>query len=331
MAFQKLHNLAVDGVVGPATLAAMNISAAERVDQIRVNLERMRWVSDGLPEHFLLVDVAGQQLDLIRDGKSIWHTRVIVGRKDRPTPVFRDQIEYLEINPTWTVPPTILKDDILPNARKNPGYVTRKGLEVVTRGGKKVAPGAVNWNAPANAFPYLLRQPAGDRNALGRIKFMFPNRFSVYLHDTPSRGLFERSRRLFSSGCVRVEKPLELAELVLNHERWSREKIAALIGSSRTRWLHLDEPLPIILSYWTADAGDDGQVRFREDVYQRDAQVLAALNGRGRLRLVYVQEPPTQSADTSEPDAEAPRGAHPPTRATPEPRTSANGPPELRL
>jgi len=290
--FQERHHLAVDGVVGPATLSAMNVRVEERIDQIRVNLERMRWVYDRLPDDYLLVDVAGQQIDLFRDGESRWRSRAIVGRQDRPTPVFRDEIEYLEFNPSWTVPPTILKQDILPNARKNPGYVNKKGLDVITRGGQKVSPYAVNWHVSAGAFPYQLRQPPGGKNALGRVKFMFPNRFSVYLHDTPGRNLFEKPQRLFSSGCVRVENPMELAELVLNNrDRWNQEKFRSIVDSKRTRWIHLEEPLPIILAYWTADAGEDGRVRFREDVYHRDAQVLAALNGDGPLRLVYVGEP----------------------------------------
>jgi murein L,D-transpeptidase YcbB/YkuD len=317
MAFQKRHTLAVDGVVGPATLAAMNVSVENRIDQIRVNLERMRWVYDQLPDDYLLVDVAGQ----------VWQSRVIVGRQDRPTPVFRDQVEYLEVNPTWTVPPTILKDDILPNARKNPGYVSKKGLEVVTRGGKKVSPSAVNWNVSAGSFPYMLRQPAGERNALGRVKFMFPNRFSVYLHDTPSRNLFNKPQRLFSSGCVRVENPMELAELMLDG-RWSQDKLKSMVQSKRTRWLHLKEPLPIILAYWTADTDEDGRVRFREDVYQRDAQVLAALNGEGPLRLAYVQEPSAEPAAHGEPDdvADGPSDDEAASEASSEPRTTANGP-----
>jgi murein L,D-transpeptidase YcbB/YkuD len=328
MAFQDRHNLVADGVVGPATLAAMNPSVEERIDQIRLNLERMRWVYDQLPQRFLLVDIAGQRIDLFRDGDPIWTSRVIVGRKDRPTPVFRDQIEYLEFNPTWTVPPTILEEDILPNARKNPSYVRRKGLEVITRGGKRVSPSAVNWHVSARAFPYLLRQPPGNRNALGQVKFMFPNRFLVYLHDTPSRSLFEKPQRLFSSGCIRVEQPMELAELLLNDpERWNQRAFEGLVRSNRTRWVHLAQPVPIILAYWTAYADRDGRVRFREDIYQRDPQLLAALNGSGPLRLVYVDEPSADSK-SAQGAGEAPEGeidSARETEGTIEPRTTANG------
>jgi murein L,D-transpeptidase YcbB/YkuD len=287
-AFQKRHHLGVDGAVGPATLAAMNISVEERVDQIRVNLERMRWVYDDLPDDHLLVDIAGQEVQLFRDDKAVWSSRVIVGRTERPTPVFRDQVEYLELNPKWTVPPTILEKDILPAMRKNPGYLKKKGLQVVTRDGEPVSPGSVDWSTSAANFPYMIRQPPGDRNALGQVKFMFPNQFSVYLHDTPNRDLFNKPRRLYSSGCVRVERPWELAELVLNNPKhWNQEKFQEIVASKKTRWVNLKKPLPVILAYWTAEAGSGGEVMFREDVYARDKAVLSALDGRGPIRIVY--------------------------------------------
>jgi murein L,D-transpeptidase YcbB/YkuD len=295
-AFQERHHLATDAVVGPATLAAMNISAAARVDQIRVNLERLRWSDSRAPRDRLLVDIAGQEVQLFRDDKPVWTSRVIVGRPERPTPVLRDQMEYIEINPRWTVPPTILKKDILPAMRRNPGYLKKKGLRVVTREGKPVSPGSVDWNTSAASFPYMIRQPPGERNALGQIKFMFPNRFSVYLHDTPHRGLFARPKRLYSSGCVRVQKPWELAELVLNDpKRWSREKLANMVASKRTRWIRLEKPLPVILTYWTADVGADGRVMFREDVYDRDPAVLRALDGTGPDRIRFPEPAKNES------------------------------------
>jgi murein L,D-transpeptidase YcbB/YkuD len=298
--FQERHHLAVDGVIGPATLAAMNVTAEQRVAQIRVNLERMRWVHDNLPDDYLLVDIPGQQAQLLRDGEAVWSSRVIVGRTDRQTPVFRDQVEYLEFNPTWTVPPTILRKDILPAARNDPAAVRAKGLTVLDRSGRAIAPEDVDWHVSAGSFPYTLRQPPGDRNALGQVKFMFPNRFSVYLHDTPDRRLFGRSQRLLSSGCVRVERPMELAELLLGQpERWNQGSFERVIRSGKTRTVHLERPMPIILSYWTAEADANGQVRFRTDVYERDAQVLAALDGKGPIRLVYVDPRPQPEPEVS--------------------------------
>lgn len=302
--FQERHHLGVDGVIGPATLTAMNVTAEERVGQIRVNLERMRWVHHDLPDDYLLVDIPGQEAQLLRGGEAVWSSRVIVGRADRQTPIFRDQVEYLEFNPTWTVPPTILKKDILPAARNDPQAVRAKGLTVIDRNGRVVDPAQVDWDVSAGSFPYTLRQPPGDRNALGQVKFMFPNRFSVYLHDTPDRRLFSRTQRLLSSGCVRVDRPMELAELLLAQpERWNQESFERLIRTGKTRTVHLTQPMPIILSYWTADVGPDGEVRFRPDIYDRDAQVLTALDGMGPFRLVYIDPRPQPEP---EPEAQPP-------------------------
>ncbi len=299
--FQKANGLSSDGVVGGLTLAELNVPATARIEQIRVNLERMRWIYRALPEDYLLVDVVGFQVHLMRGSEAQWSARVQVGRADRQTPTFRDQVEYLELNPTWTVPPTILKDDILPKARVNPAYVAKKGLKAIDRNGRKVPLSAVNWNLPARAFPYTLRQDGGgDKAALGRIKFMFPNRFSVYLHDTPSRSLFNQPVRMTSSGCVRVDKPFELAERVLGEpDRWSVESLEALVGSGKTRTVRLKEPLTIILAYWTAQGLGDGKVRFRGDIYDRDVAVLAALDGLAPIRVKLP--PPPQPAPESVP------------------------------
>ncbi len=314
LAFQERHHLGSDGVIGPATLAAMNITAEERVDQIRVNLERMRWVSDELPDDHLLVDIAGQEVQLFRKDRAVWKSRVIVGRPERPTPVFRDQVEYLELNPNWTVPPTILKKDVLPAMREDPAYLKEKGLQVVTRDGEPVSPESVDWNTPASSFPYMIRQPPGETNALGQVKFMFPNRYSVYLHDTPNRSLFDKPKRLYSSGCVRVERPWELAEQLLNNpKRWNQEKFEEIVASKKTRWVHLKNPVPVILAYWTAEAGADGKVMFREDIYKRDAAVLSALDGHSPLRIVH--RGPAAAPARDEKNAAAPHG---------EPKTSSN-------
>lgn len=291
--FQKSAGLAVDGVAGASTLAALNVSADQRVDQIRVNLERMRWVYRDLPEDYLLVDVAVFQVNLMQGGEVAWSTKAQVGREDRQTPTFRDRLEYLELNPTWTVPPTILKDDILPKARVNPAYVAKKGLKAIDRNGRSVPLSAVNWNLPAGSFPYSLRQDGGGaKAALGKIKFMFPNRFSVYLHDTPSRHLFNLPVRMTSSGCVRVDKPFELAERVLRQpEHWDQAKLQQVVDKGKTRSVKLKEPLDVILAYWTAEGLGDGQVRFRSDIYGRDPAILAALDGDRPMTVKLPPEP----------------------------------------
>ncbi len=283
--FQDRHGLGPDGAVGPATLAALNVTAEQRIDQIRVNLERIRWVYRELPSDYVITDIAGFHVYLVRDGEFVWQARAQVGKPYRNTPVFRDYIRYLEFNPTWTVPPTILREDILPRLKRDPGYLAERNMEVLTFSRQPVDASTIDWQSvSADHFPYLLRQGPGPDNALGRVKFMFPNAHAVYIHDTPSKGLFARSERTFSSGCIRVERPFELAELVLDDPaRWDPQGIQQVLDSMRTQRVNLKEPLPVLILYWTAEADAQGRVHFRKDVYGRDAPVLEALEGEFRF------------------------------------------------
>jgi murein L,D-transpeptidase YcbB/YkuD len=277
---QARFALEPDGVVGRATLAALNVPAASRVDQIRLNLERARWVLHAVRGRLVLVDVAGFHLHYFDDHGGDWSTRVVVGRPYRKTPIFRAEIRYLVLNPTWTVPPTILAQDILPLVRKDPGYLARKRLRPIDAHGRAVDPGSIDWSrVTARSFPYQLRQDAGPENALGRIKFVFPNPYTVYMHDTPSRELFERVERAVSSGCIRVERPLELAVMLLaDPEAWSLEALERAIAEGATRTVSLREPVPVILMYWTLDVDWDGTVSFQRDLYRRDPPLLRALD-----------------------------------------------------
>jgi murein L,D-transpeptidase YcbB/YkuD len=275
--FQRRHHLDTDGVVGKQTLAALNVSAEQRVGQIRVNLERARVLQD-IPETAVVVDIAGFEVSMFRDGKRLLRSRAQVGKPFRSTPTFRDSITYIEFNPTWTVPPTILKNDTLPAIKRDPGYLQSKNMQVLTREGKVVDPATVNWQLyPQRGFPYILRQQPGPNNSLGRLKVMFPNEHMVYLHDTPSRDLFSRSERTFSSGCIRVEEIMELAELLLDDPAWDQAAIASVIGEKKTRRVSLRESVPIYLVYWTVEVQDDGSVDFKRDPYQRDGALLKAL------------------------------------------------------
>jgi murein L,D-transpeptidase YcbB/YkuD len=277
--FQTGHGLDADGVAGARTLAALDVPVAARIDQLRVNLERARWVLQDLPGRFLMVNVPGYEAFYFDDRELLWRARVQVGQAMRRTPIFRAEMTHLVFNPTWTVPPGILAKDILSAGAGAPAVVKRKGLRILDRAGQEVDPAAVEWTRyDAAGFPYTLRQDPGPTNALGRVKFMFPNRHMVYLHDTPSKQLFERSERAFSSGCIRIENPLELAERVLaDPVRWSREGIEEAIASGETRTVFLPEPVPVLLLYWTAVPTREGGIRFLRDVYDRDPQVLAAL------------------------------------------------------
>jgi murein L,D-transpeptidase YcbB/YkuD len=284
-AFQERHGLAADGAIGPGTLAAMNVPVQERIDQIRVNLERGRWTLHEIKGDFVLVDVAGFYVSFFRDNEPIWTSKVVVGRDSRETPIFRSKITYVVFNPTWTIPPGILVKDKLPELKRNPGALKRMNIRVLDGSGREVNPYSVNWAkyGPGRLPPYQFVQDPGPNNALGLVKIMFPNPYLVYLHDSPAKSLYEQDQRAFSSGCIRVQRPFELTELVLNDPQWNRPAIDAVIATKQTRTVNLKQPIPVLILYWTAQPRADGQVIFRKDVYGRDAATLAALNSDFRV------------------------------------------------
>jgi murein L,D-transpeptidase YcbB/YkuD len=280
--FQERHRLAADGAVGASTLAELNVPVAARILQIRVNLERGRWglheVSAAGP--LVLVDIAGFEVSYLRDQKAVWTARIQVGKPYRQTPIFKSLIDHVVFNPTWTVPPTILAKDILPVVRRDPAYLAKKNLEVLDRNGKSVDPATIDWSrATASSFPYMLRQRPGPDNALGRVKVMFPNPYFVYLHDTPSKALFEKDERAFSSGCIRVDRPLELAEKLLEDPKtWDSAAIARAVAAGTTQTVRLKKPVPVLLMYWTIVPSDDGHTVFKRDPYGRDHRLAQALD-----------------------------------------------------
>jgi murein L,D-transpeptidase YcbB/YkuD len=281
-AFQIRHGLEPDGAVGIKTALTMNVPAAERLAQIRANLERWRWVTQDLGERYILVNVAGFNVEVVEAGRGVLAMPAIVGRAYRQTPEFSGRMTYIEVNPIWNVPPKLAREDILPKAKKDPAYLKKMGFRVLenwTDGAPEIDPEAVDWSqVEAENLTYRFRQDPGPHNSLGRIKFMFPNKFDVYLHDTPERGLFKRAARDFSSGCIRVEKPLELAEYILRDDpEWSREKLLAAIEAQETQVVSLRKPLSVHLLYWTAWLAEDGRAQFRQDIYLRDAALYRAL------------------------------------------------------
>jgi murein L,D-transpeptidase YcbB/YkuD len=283
--FQARHRLTADGAVGAKTLEAMNVPIENRIDQIRVNLERARWILHAIGKKQIIVDIAGYNLLYYEKNETIWQSRVQVGKPFRKTPVFKSAIQYIEFNPTWTIPPTILKKDILPKVRRNPQYLKDRNIKVLTHKGKIVDPNSIDWSKyPRQRFPYILRQQPGPNNALGRMKFIFPNKHFVYLHDTPSKSLFERTDRAFSSGCIRVQKPLELAVILLNDPiAWSQKKIMDVMETKQTRRVNLPQPLPVLLFYWTVAIDSAGTIQFKKDVYNRDVPILKGLNDKFKL------------------------------------------------
>ncbi len=277
--FQREHRLNADGAVGKITQAELDLPVSARIDQMRVNLERARWLLHETSREFLLIDIAGFRAIHFEDGVQTWRTRIQVGQAFRQTPEYRSRITHVDFNPSWTVPPTIFRKDMLPRIRRDPDYLTRQKLRVLDAdSGEQLDPAGVDWNDPRGI---LLRQDPGPGNALGRIAIRFPNPYAIYLHDTPHCALFSRDERALSSGCIRVENPIDLVErLLADPERWSRQRIETIIADGRGIRAQLPRTVTILLAYWTVEVHDDDRVSFRRDVYGRDAAVLAALNRR---------------------------------------------------
>ncbi|HKI06457.1 MAG TPA: L,D-transpeptidase family protein, partial [Thermoanaerobaculia bacterium] len=258
--FQERNGLDADGAVGPGTLEALNVPAADRVRQIEINLDRWRWLPSDLGERHVMVNIAGFALDVIEAGKPALSMRIVAGKPTSRTPMFTGTMTHLVLNPYWNVPAGILKKEIRPRLAREPGYLAKQNMEMLPGG--------------------RVRQRPGPNNALGKVKFLFPNRFDVYLHDTPSRSLFSRSQRTFSHGCIRVEKPLELAEYLLKEDpAWTPAKIQKALAKGSESWVKIPNPLPVHLAYWTAWVDDAGVTQFRKDVYGRDKPLLDSLAG----------------------------------------------------
>jgi len=281
-AFQSRHGLDVDGVAGKGTIAAMNVPVETRVQDIVLSMERWRWMPPDLGRNHLIVNIAGFELRRFADGRLEERMNVVVGRPYNKTPVFSDRIRYLEFNPYWNVPHGIAVKEELPKLKSNPAARAAAGFEAV-RGDKVYPLTSINWSqyGPGN-FPFQLRQRPGPNNALGRVKFMFPNQFDVYLHDTPARSLFDKAERAFSHGCIRLARPLDLAVQVLavgGVPGWDMAKVDAVVATGKRTVVNLAEPLPIHITYFTAWV-DRGIPNFRADIYGQDEKLAAALDGQ---------------------------------------------------
>jgi murein L,D-transpeptidase YcbB/YkuD len=283
-AFQAGHGLEPDGVVGQNTLAALNVPAEDRVRQIVLNLERRRWIADDPGQRYVFVNIADFELKVVDEPKTVFDTRVVVGAPYHRTPVFSGDMTYVEINPYWNVPPSIARNELLPKIKADPGYLAANNFELLSDWSESASvldPRRIDWSrVRPETFAYKVRQGPGPGNALGHIKFMFPNQFNVYLHDTPARSLFSRDERDFSHGCIRVQDPEQFGAFVLAKQPgWSLAQIEAAIATGKRMIVPLDTPLPVHLAYLTAWVNKDGSVHFRRDVYGRDAILAAALLG----------------------------------------------------
>lgn len=274
--FQSDHGLKADGVLGPNTLSALNMTTGERLDIARINLERLRWINALLQDDVLLVNSARNELRHYQQGKVSWQTTVITGRPGRETPSMVSQMNRITLNPDWTVPPTIRKQDMIPEIRKDLGYLERKNLIVIDYQGNRLDPQSIDWYDPPGL---MLRQPPGPDNPLGQVVFRFDNPHAIYLHDTPSRHLFSREQRNLSSGCVRVEGADALADMLFRRLSDSRRaQVERLRASGKTHQIAIDNGPQVVLSYWTAEADQAGRLLFTPDPYGKDSALMAALD-----------------------------------------------------
>ncbi|MBO6494958.1 MAG: L,D-transpeptidase family protein [Roseivirga sp.] len=275
--FQKHHGLEVDGNVGKQTLASLNIPVSSKIAQIRANMERLRWISQDMGDHYVFVNIADFTMKVYRGDTLSYQQNVVVGKPFRKTPVFSDLMTYFVLNPYWTVPPTILFNDVLPEVKKDINYLKVKNMKVL-KGSEVVDPQTIDWSKLSRSnFPYTIRQDPGPTNALGAVKFMFPNKYNIYIHDTPSKELFNRPDRAFSSGCIRLNKPMGFVDyLITDIPDWNSEKVDNTLKTGKDKTVMLKRPINVHILYLTAWADDSG-VQFRNDVYQRDAAVIEAL------------------------------------------------------
>ncbi|MEM9320647.1 MAG: L,D-transpeptidase family protein [Pseudomonadota bacterium] len=286
MTFQEDHGLTADGIAGQETITQLNIGVRQRLEQVILGMERQRWMNRERGERHILVNIPDFHAYVIDDEHVSFETRVVVGHRaaDRNTPEFSDVMEHMVINPSWYVPRSIAVGEYLPGMIASGG--ASSGHLQLMRGGQAVSRAAVDWAAyadtPATSFPFDLRQPPGPSNALGRVKFMFPNQWNIYLHDTPSRNLFSHEVRAYSHGCVRVHRPLELAyHLLAPQETDPQGYFTSVLNTGQETYVYLDDEIPVHLVYWTAWVDQDGRPQYRRDVYGRNALLWRAMNAAG--------------------------------------------------
>lgn len=257
--FQKHHGLAADGLIGRDTMRELNVTAEQRADQLKANLERWRWMPRSLGDRYVIVNIAGFQLDVFEHGANVITMKTVVGKLYHETPFFAALITDVTINPWWNVPDSIADQELWPKQRRDQGYFEREHM-VVTNDGR-------------------IRQRPGEWNSLGRIKFEMANRFNVYLHDTPAKSLFSQTLRAFSHGCIRIERPLDLAHYLLRDQpKWSGAAIETAIAGGESETVAITTRVPVYVLYWTAWPASDGDIEYHRDVYGNDARVIAALN-----------------------------------------------------
>jgi murein L,D-transpeptidase YcbB/YkuD len=277
-AFQEQHGIKASGVVDGQTLAALNVPIDERLRQVAMNLDRWRWMPDDLGARHFLVNIPSFHLIAREHGKPVMDIRVVVGKRGTETPVFSDEMEVVVFSPYWNIPDSIKEGELAPAVLRNPDYLARNNMEIL-RGSRRISPESVNWSDPNELRQLAIRQRPGPTNALGHVKFLFPNEFDVYLHDTPADSLFERQGRAFSHGCIRVEEPEKLARYVLRDDpEWDHPRILQAMHSGRERQVKLNEKIPVHVGYFTTWVDENGGLHFRPDLYGYDARQRSGIS-----------------------------------------------------
>lgn len=280
--YQRRHGINTSGQLDSFTMALLKIPPDQILKKIIVNMERLRWLSDTIPDRLILVNIPDYKLFVFDSSKYQWEMNVVVGKNIHATNIFAGNMQYIVFNPYWVVPTSIIKNEILPSLKKDLNYISRNEMEVL-QGDKIINANRINWSRYKDRTPFTIRQKPGSKNALGKIKFIFPNNFNIYLHDTPAKSLFKEQRRGFSHGCIRLEEPFKLAEYLLSYNRnYTSNEIKKLYASSKETWVVLPKPIPVLICYFTSWVDINGNLNFREDIYNHDLKLEHEIFGETR-------------------------------------------------
>ncbi len=272
--FQQRVGLPENGQLNFKTIAEMNKTVDYRIKQMLVNLERLRWVPVEIENDYLLVNIPEYKLHVFENKKLLWETNVVVGKAAKQTSIFKGSISRIILNPFWNVPNSIINHEILPKLKRNANYLSQNNMEVVSNDGKAIEASTINWKQYSKNVPFIIRQKPGNDNSLGKIKFLFPNSFNIYLHDTPTKELFDRNKRDFSHGCIRVENPMKLAMYLLrNNKDWNQEKVDAILTTTTETGISIKPNIPVYITYFTAWVDVKGNLNFRDDIYNLDEEL----------------------------------------------------------
>ncbi|MEO8234145.1 MAG: L,D-transpeptidase family protein [Flavobacterium sp.] len=272
--FQQRLGLTENGKLDTKTLEELNKTVDFRIKQMLVNLERLRWIPVEIENDYLLVNIPEYKLHVFENKKLLWETNVVVGKDAKQTSIFKGNISRIILNPYWNIPNSIINKEILPKLKRNSNYLSRNNMEVVSYSGKEISASTINWNKYSKNVPFIIRQKPGDDNSLGKMKFLFPNSFSIYLHDTPSKELFNQNKRDFSHGCIRVENPKKLALYLLkNNKSWNQDKVNKVLKTNTETGIAIKPNMPVYIAYFTAWVDSEGNLNFRNDIYNLDDEL----------------------------------------------------------